>query len=170
MFYWIDAIHNTLKNTHIWINKSTHQMNMINKELHEYLHYNFNLEIYKSFFWTKRYSKEGCQSSHKIKKSKSITLVKHFPPYKTLYFWAAAKLISTFEVFPQPQIPVLLHICQKQDWAINTAFRRSVCGEILSSSPDKPRIISSAEGESEWQSRDRAGQSLHTYPQRLSAQ
>lgn len=43
-------------------------MNMINKELHEYLHYNFNLEIYKSFFWTKRYSKEGCQSSHKIKK------------------------------------------------------------------------------------------------------
>ena len=26
-------------------------MNMINKELHEYLHYNFNLEIYKSFFF-----------------------------------------------------------------------------------------------------------------------
>lgn len=29
-------------------------MNMINKELHEYLHYNFNLEIYKSFFLDKK--------------------------------------------------------------------------------------------------------------------
>lgn len=150
-------------------------MNMINKELHEYLHYNLNLEIYKSSFGQKGIQRKDVSHLTRLKKkSKSITLVKHFPPYKTLYFWAAAKLISTFEVFPQPQIPVLLHICQKQDWAINTAFRRSVCGEILSSSPDKPRIISSAEGESvrsaEWQSRDRAGQSLHTYPQRLSAQ
>lgn len=150
-------------------------MNMINKELHEYLHYNFNLEIYKSFFFgQKGIQRKDVNHLTRLKKSKSITLVKHFPPYKTLYFWAASKLISSFEVFPQPQIPVLLHICQKQDWAINTAFRRSVCGEILSTSPDKPRIISSAEGESvrsaEWQSRDRAGQSLHTYPQRLSAQ
>lgn len=43
-------------------------MNMINKELHEYLHYNLNLEIYKSSFGQKGIQRKDVNHLTRLKK------------------------------------------------------------------------------------------------------